>query len=361
MSGSVKKLIVGVDYGTTFSGVSYVFSDASNVSDVEILDSWGAGDQYQRQVPSRISYDPRYTWGYDIGNRELAYCWTKLLLDDHAIETQHDDGNLRKYYGAGFKTTPKGKTATNVVADYLKFLYSHMMRELGRKLSEEILAVTPIQFWFTLPALWSHRAQNATLQAATRAGFGSRHNDEIHLVKEPEAAAIACLSGLTAKGPSPHVQAGKIVLVCDCGGGTVDLASYEITSERPKLSLKEVCVSEAGKCGSTTIDRAFYQLMRKRFGGVFEKVPEEKRGVTSKFMKDFEAAKKDFGVSDHPRNTRLNLKMQAKASEHYDDDDNEVILTGFDMKQLFDPVVQQVLGLLQKQIKATEKAGRTVN
>lgn len=31
------------------------------------------------------------------------------------------------------------------------------------------------------------------------------------------------------------------------------------------------------------------------------------------------------------------------------------------MKKLFDPVVKQILGLLQKQISATEQAGRYVN
>lgn len=191
---------------TLEKGISWVFSDATSVEDVQVLDSWGSGDHYQRQVPSRIVYNPRLAWGYDIDPRELAYCWTKLLLDDHALSTEHDDSNLRKYYGAGFKTTPGGKTALDVVSDYLRLLYQHMMKELGRKLSEEILKITPIQFWFTLPALWSVRAQNATLQAASRSGFGSRPSDDIHLVKEPEAAAIASLSHLVAKGPSSQVE-----------------------------------------------------------------------------------------------------------------------------------------------------------
>lgn len=85
---------------------------------------------------------------------------------------------------------------------------------------------------------------------------------------------------------------------------------------------------KAGKCGSTSIDRAFYKLMRERFGPAFDRVPEEKRSVSSKFMKDFEAAKRDYGVSEYPRNSRLNLKINGvEGYDYYDDEDNEVLLT----------------------------------
>lgn len=220
-------LIVGVDYGTTFSGLSalqihprrgfaltihhegasYVFSDKTCVGDIEILDQWGSGDFHQKQVPSRIAYHPRMTWGYDIEPGQSAYCWTKLLLDKDAPMTDHDDEGLRGLYGKGFKSTEgSSKSAGDIVTDYLGMLYNRIMSELERKISKSILNFTPIKFWFTYPALWSLKAQNSTRKAAKKAGFGSRVGDEIHLIKEPEAAAIACLNMQVSSGPHPLIK-----------------------------------------------------------------------------------------------------------------------------------------------------------
>jgi hypothetical protein len=188
------------------------------------MGGWGGGARgyvYEKQVPSRICYGDRITWGYDIEAGSLAYCWTKLLLDKTASATQFDDGFLREVDGDGLLRLPSGRTAEQLVRDYLTQIYHFVVDALEKKFTSSIMNVTPVEFWFTMPALWSLRAQNATRDAAIAAGFGSRVGDSIHMIREPEAAAIACLNGLIQKGSNPLVQAGNGVLVCDCGGGTV--------------------------------------------------------------------------------------------------------------------------------------------
>jgi molecular chaperone DnaK (HSP70) len=59
---------------------------------------------------------------------------------------------------------------------------------------EHLLQVTPIEFWFTMPAIWSDRAQEATRQAARAAGFGTREGDLIQMITEPEAGVHAALT-----------------------------------------------------------------------------------------------------------------------------------------------------------------------
>ena len=58
------------------------------------------------------------------------------------------------------------------------------------------------------PATWSDRAKNATQTAARNAGFASRTNDRMFLITEPEAAAIAALSGLIGEGVENQISAG---------------------------------------------------------------------------------------------------------------------------------------------------------
>lgn len=195
---------------TLAKGVSYVFSDKTSVDDIEVLNQWGSRSN-QNKVPSRIAYHPTLNWGYDVEPGQVAYCWTKLLLDQNAPITYHDDEKIRKAYGSGYKATPHGKSAEDVVADYLTLLYRHVMGELGRKISTQILHVTPISFWFTHPALWSLRAQTSTMNAARRAGFGSRPRDEINLIKEPEAAAIFSLSYEVSHGQSDLIHVSKFI------------------------------------------------------------------------------------------------------------------------------------------------------
>jgi hypothetical protein len=102
---------------------------------------------------------------------------------------------------------PLGKNGTDVCADYLKGVYEYLMSELERKWTSGAMEVTPIEFWLTVPATWSDKAKNASIEAAKRAGFGSRMNDDIFLIPEPEAAAVATLSSLIAPGEY-QVKAG---------------------------------------------------------------------------------------------------------------------------------------------------------
>lgn len=83
----------------------------------------------------------------------------------------------------------------------------------------------------------------------------------MQLIKEPEAAALYTLHylkgrALAVSGSAPcrpiltSLQAGDAFVLCDAGGGTVDLISYEVDNVDP-LELKEL-VPGTGKQASRT-------------------------------------------------------------------------------------------------------------
>jgi molecular chaperone DnaK (HSP70) len=80
------------------------------------------------------------------------------------------------------------------------------MTKLEMRISADILRITAIEFWFTVPAIWSDSAKQDTLAAARAAGFGTRPGDEVNLILEPEAAAIATLKGLTSDGAEDQIS-----------------------------------------------------------------------------------------------------------------------------------------------------------
>lgn len=132
------------------------------------------------------------------------------MLDKRAPKSSFDDifvENEEADKKDGILRLPKGKKAEEVVADYLTHLYQHCMSVLEKKLTSAVLSATPIDFWFTHPAIWSDAAKNATTNAARKAGFGTRiKQDTINLVSEPEAAAITTLRANKNRAYQPKVS-----------------------------------------------------------------------------------------------------------------------------------------------------------
>ncbi|KAL4806050.1 actin-like ATPase domain-containing protein [Aspergillus unguis] len=362
---SRRKIIVGVDYGTTFTGASYVSSKGKDLSDIVLISTWPGPSRETETVlkaPSRIAYAvenarvAKDRWGYQVEPGMVAYSWTKLLLDQNVPLTQYDDSALETASQAGILRLPEGKSAVDVVADYLSEVYDHIIKTLEKNITEEALRVTPLEFWFTVPAIWSDQAQNATKTAAQLAGFGGkvgRREDRVFLISEPEAAAITALKKYTVGNMGGSIKAGDGVLVCDCGGGTVDITTYLISQVLPVLKFDELCTGIGGKCGSTAIDRNFYRLMSDRFGDDFTELPSKRRSPGSEFMKKFEIIKRDFGASDEETvfELPLNMTVENPDPQYWDEEERLALVSSEDLRAIFDPVVKQIIGLVQQQIK----------
>ncbi|PYI31866.1 actin-like ATPase domain-containing protein [Aspergillus indologenus CBS 114.80] len=360
---SDRKIIVAIDYGTTYTGVSYVGCKASELKDITVIEGWPGSKRntnYILKVPSRIAYAAENeraiadVWGFQVQPGMSACSWTKLLLDKNTSLTEFDDRSLDDASGAGILHLPAGKTAVDVVADYLTYIYKHIKYTLARHMTPLDFAITPAEFWFTVPAIWSDQAKDATRTAARRAGFATspdRPCDRLHFISEPEAAAITALKKDSIEGMG--ASAGDGVLVCDCGGGTVDITTYLVERLFPTVKFHELLTGIGGKCGSTAIDRNLYKLMSYRFGRAFDNLPTSVKGPGSKFMNAFEDIKRDFGVSSSFSVGELPLNMtlaNGTQTEYYDSEERLVKITSGDLSAIFDPVVNQVITLIQRQI-----------
>lgn len=154
---------------------------------------------------------------------------------------------------------PNRQDAQKLVAEYLSKLGDHLLYTLRQKLGEAFVRSVPMEFILTVPAIWSDLAKSKTLTACQRAGdpFQGR---QITLISEPEAAAIYTLHGL-----DPHdLQVGDSFVICDAGGGTVDLISYTITTLKPVLEIKEASPGSGALCGSTFLNQRFEAFLRNR-------------------------------------------------------------------------------------------------
>jgi molecular chaperone DnaK (HSP70) len=83
-----------------------------------------------------------------------------------------------------------------------------------------------------------------TGQAAKAAGL-----DPVTMIKEPEAAAL-----FTAQALDFALKTDDAFVICDAGGGTVDLISYQVERVNPTLQVKEL-VPGTGKKSNNPLFR----------------------------------------------------------------------------------------------------------
>ncbi|KAJ5176311.1 uncharacterized protein N7482_002188 [Penicillium canariense] len=372
-SKHLHKIIVGVDFGTTFTGVSYVDSTKKAIEDINVIRTWPGPSREQDETwktPSRIAYGQEnqnsiegnnIKWGYQVKPGMKSYSWTKLLLDPERPLLRPFATKTDVLEGDGLMKIPEFKTsARDVCSDYLREIYNYTYAHLEKHNTSAIMNVTALEFWFTVPAIWSDKAKNETYQAAYTAGFGTRIGDSISMIPEPEAAAVATLSAMAKDERHIGISVGDGILICDCGGGTVDIVTYLIKQVRPDLRFEELLVGTGDKCGSTYIDREFHKWMLKMFGEGFEKIKFEKKGPGSRFMKDFEGHKRDFGAMNHSDQTfEVELVIPgAWDSAHYDSENSMVLFGRSEMESFFKPVTDQIEALLTKQVRQLREKSR---
>jgi hypothetical protein len=69
------------------------------------------------------------------------------------------------------------------------------------------------------------------------------------------------------QGLDPHgLKVGETFILCDAGGGTVDLISYTITNLKPILKVREAAPGSGGLCGSTFLNRRFGEFLVQKLG-----------------------------------------------------------------------------------------------
>ena len=178
-----------------------------------IIDKWPNHGPSEPKAPTRMAYASENPskitedqWGFSARLNLKSYSWTKLLLDKDASPSSFDDPKLQDLFGSGLMRLPVNKTARDVCRDYLTGLYTYTAEKIKKHIGSDVFDASPIECWITVPAIWLPKAQHATKEAAMAAGFGSRPGDSIHIIPEPEAAALAALKPYTLPDALDAIQ-----------------------------------------------------------------------------------------------------------------------------------------------------------
>ncbi|PMD42775.1 actin-like ATPase domain-containing protein [Hyaloscypha variabilis F] len=342
----MKKIVVGIDFGTTFSGIAW-----GNTLDahINIIQQWpglsSPLDKSSEKVPTQILYDGEapgdFKWGYQIKDDLPRHQWFKLDLESSYNPKEKALAN--RYPHPNNLPSNVDHNAQQLTTDYLAGLKRHLTHMLQLQLGELQAKTTPLQFILTVPAVWSEIAREKTLTAAEGAGLGDDAPNL--LVSEPEVAATYALQRQDLR----YLKPGDTFVVCDAGGGTVDLISYTVVKLEPVLEVKEAAPGTGGLCGSTYLNRRFQEYLEVRLGqqdGWDEDTLKEAMDHFDQLVKvQYTSTVKDqtwrVPVTGLATNEALSIKK------------GKLILKSADVKEILEPVIAQVVKLVLEQIRTT--------
>ena len=178
--------IVGIDLGTTNSGVAVVQDGRP--------DMLPHGEE--RIIPSVVGYAANGQWLVGTPAR-----------NQYVLDPENTVVSIKRQMGTDSRVTLGGRKLTpqEVSAFILRQLKEIAERNLGEPVTDAVI---------TVPAYFSDAQRQATRDAGQIAGLNVRR-----IINEPTAAALAY--GL-------NLEEDKLVLVYDLGGGTFDVSLVEL-------------------------------------------------------------------------------------------------------------------------------------
>jgi len=181
-----RRLVIGLDYGTTFTGIlcswpehrvlnthkyllgiAYATPLATTcaLNEIDVMTSWGSQMDNHDKVPSVISYSEpteakEQQWGSSLSPDAITMVHTKLELDVHDVSEELDlilqslDGMRNLHFqhikASGGLPAYTEKSAEEIVADYLAKVFTYLEKSvenftkvLRDRISTDIVVTVP--------------------------------------------------------------------------------------------------------------------------------------------------------------------------------------------------------------------------
>ncbi|KAI8996929.1 hypothetical protein BDB01DRAFT_751584 [Pilobolus umbonatus] len=333
--------VIGIDFGTTFSGCCYAFSKDGNDEIIDIT-KWPRQQNVYPKTPTLSLYrngsNKLVAWGQEAKKIAMKKSNNDQLISRFKLQL---DENIK------LDPLPNGLTALDAITDYLEAFHTHVCKDLQKGFANNY-DQSKFRYCLTVPAMWSDQAKAIMREAAIRANIINRwdHPNRLMLISEPEAAALYC----EKKCDQFNLGHGQRFLICDAGGGTVDLIVFEIDDSGNRRALKEVTKGLGDSCGSTFLDIRMREYLKDRFYHLGKISDTAMESMMETFI---DTIKPEF---DGDEDQYLQLPA-ALGIEELDDPDAGIEDGALHIpreelrKRVFEPVIDQVIRLIDDQLK----------
>ncbi|GJE96026.1 heat shock protein 70 family protein [Phanerochaete sordida] len=361
-AGSLRKLVLAFDVGTTYSGIAYAILDPGEVPRIQAVTRFPGQENGDFKIPSILYYTEEglvraagaeaRVPGIElvVEDEDLTLVeWFKLHLRPSAL----DSAGLRD---ADIKPLPHKKTIVEVFGYFLSYLFSCARRYITETHpnGESLWASfgDRIDFVLSHPNGWEGAQQEKMRQAALYAQLVPdtlAGHERIHFVSEGEASLLYCVdNGLAAS----VIRDGVSVMVIDAGGGTIDISTYKFVKTHP-MTVEEIAPANCVLQGSTRVNIRAREFLQERLRDSRYGNDEDLETMMESFEKSAKPTFKDpsdksfikFGTS---RDKDLSVGIRS----------GQLALDGRVVAGFFQPSIDAIIVAVRKQL---ELAVDTVN
>ncbi|KAF5547314.1 heat shock 70 kDa 12B [Fusarium mexicanum] len=347
-------LVLGIDFGTTYSGIAWC--RAGDINEIKFITNWkkrsfAQGDK--QKVPSAIFYhhlnDEDPEWGATTPQDDTVLRWFKLLLVDEKDLPDHIRHSVQLKTARALMLKAN-KTPVQILGDYLRQLWRHCRQNILRAEGRRMMTVSTVHLVVTLPAIWPYYVRSRMTEALGHAGLlniTKTGHTTLAFISEPEAAALTCLK---ENADRFNVRVGDHFVICDAGGGTVDLITYKIEKLDP-LIVSESVKGDGGLCGAMFLDERFLKLLKESIP--FEAQKSLDKQTFPRIMEsDWESGLK-VSFCESSGDLPLQLSYNSPVDTDFFPSKFSIDVSKI-REKVFDPVVEQVTQLVQKQVDAVK-------
>ncbi|KAH7912819.1 hypothetical protein BJ138DRAFT_733334 [Hygrophoropsis aurantiaca] len=359
-TGSTRSMIIALDVGTTFSGVSYAILEPGDVPKIHGVTRFPGQEHVagNSKIPSIMYYD-KYgklmAAGAEADNAAIG----TQAEDEEWIKTELFKLRLRpkamklQMNGMRLSPLPRHKTPVDLFGDFLAYLFRCTRNFIidthagGAGLWRAVEHT--VEFVLSHPNGWEGAQQTKMRRAAVYGGLipdTDEGRSRIRFVTEGEASLHACVqNGLAAEvlsNPSKHG-----FLVADAGGGTLDISSYAVRGTQP-LVIEEVAPPDCIFAGSVFVSRRARQFLEEKLRNSKYGTSDALDHITKRFdetTKRLFRDKKDLQFIPFGSPLDKDLAVGIRGGQ--------LKLTGAEVAELFEPSIEAAVASITAQVEAS--------
>ena len=289
----MKKVVVAIDFGT--SGTTYAFAFSDKKENI-ITAKW---NMIYEKNPTEIILD-------DLLEIKKFGAECKEYLGDQSSteETYYYFKDIKMHL---YKNEKEISSDNGGSKQPLAFVISKILIKIKEEAIKAIKNRNPsieendIDWKVTVPAIWKNESKDIMRKACVFAQIFNDDRQSTFFALEPEAAACDYVMN---NPNSDAIIPGKNYIICDIGGGTVDISTHKRVKENGEIYIEEVYPPIGGNNGSSYINKRFIEeVIEKLFGKatikkLYEKIndPSEKTEIYSDYCEFLENIE-DFKIN----------------------------------------------------------------
>ena len=329
-------VVVGLDFGTTFSEFAYAhITKPERVS--TFFDYPGVKSPICKTLTASYYKNNGGTWQF----RSWGYPARAEYAQDLEATRKHlmsgpSNDPLQPSVGSYFEKfmlylaskdlgastaqgLPPGLMVNILITDYLREMGALVLKTLQEKYGAQLIKQA-IQWCVTVPSIWDNAAKAVMKTCMTSAGLvdgvdGSRH--PLIMVLELEAASFLCHKIMSED--EQVLWVGEKLLVADIGGGTSDIIVQEVVSAgKLGFRVREVATSSGALCGWSYMNKEYMKFLHRKIGPCLQECIVQHPSIYAQLVQPWEHTKTSFGDRETAGES-IDIYLPSKVATKWED------------------------------------------